>query len=86
MSPALTYVIVRWQPIFGLVLGILILVFFFYLRVKKQPQIVQLIAKYIFRNQFMAEKSAEGLFQFVTSFLLPIAAIFIGLAILYLEN
>jgi hypothetical protein len=42
--------------------------------------------KKIFRNQFMAEKSAESLLSVVTSFLFMIGGIWIVVAIYYLSN
>ncbi len=82
----MNYLITEWQPIAGIFLGLLMLTFYYYLQIGKKAQIVKWIAKNIFRNQFMAEKSAESALNVVTSFLFMIGGIWIVVAIYYLSN
>ena len=82
----MNYLITEWQPIAGIFLGLLMLTFYYYLQISKKAQIVTWIAKNIFRNQFMAEKSAESALNVVTSFLFMIGGIWIVVAIYYLSN
>ena len=62
------------------------LTLYYYLQIRKKKQIVSWIAKYIFRSQFMSEKSAESLFNVITSFLFMAGGIWVVVAIYYLTN
>jgi hypothetical protein len=86
LNAVASYLTVFWQPLSGLVIGAIVLVFVGYVNwygtVKKDT--IRWIAKHIFRNEFRSEMSADGLFMVVTSFLLAIGWIMIGVAFLYL--
>ena len=84
MNTFVIYLITYWQPLSGLFIGLLTVFVFLYLHIFQKANIVQWIAKYIFRNQFMSEKSAENLFNVITSFLVTIGGLWIILAIYYL--
>jgi hypothetical protein len=73
-----------WQPLSGLIIGVLVIAIYLYLYLRRKAEIVQWIAKYIFRQQFMSEKSAENLFNVATSFVATIGGLWIILAIYYL--
>ena len=80
------YLTFNQAPLSGLFVGILLVALFLYLYVLKKNMAVAWIAKHIFRNQFMSEKSAEGLFDVLTSFIVTIGGLWIILAIYYLSN
>ena len=80
------YLTAHWQPITGLIVGVLIEALYFYLYFTKDKRIVPWIAKFIFRNQFMSEKSADSLFKVVTSYLFMFGGLWIVLAIYFLTN
>jgi hypothetical protein len=46
---------------------------FFYLYLRQKRNIIQWLAKYGFRNQYMSEKSAESLFNTAASFIFAVA-------------
>ena len=79
-----SYLLKNWQAIFGLIIGLLLMILFclLYNRWRKAP--IQWIAKHIFRNQLMSEKSAESLFNVITSFVFLIGMLWIVLALVYL--
>ncbi len=74
-----------WQPLSGLVIGLLLVILFclLYTRWRKKP--VQWITKHIFRSQLMSEKSATGLYNVMISFIPVIGVIWIFSALLYLR-
>jgi ethanolamine transporter EutH len=80
----MSYIIKYWRPLSGLVIGLLLVILFclLYTRWRKKP--VQWIAKHIFRNQFMSEKSADGLYNVLISFIPMIGGLWIVSALLYL--
>lgn len=84
MTDSVNYLITYWQPISGLFLGALLVGIFLYIHTRKKASFIRWIAKNVFRSQFMAEKSAEGLFNVATSFVLTVGGLLIILAILYL--
>jgi len=84
MNTLTSYAIKYWQPLSGLVIGLLLIILFclLYTRWRKAP--VLWIAKHIFRNQLMSEKSADGLYNYLVSFTLVIGGLWIILALLFL--
>ena len=84
MNTLTSYIIKYWQPLSGLVIGLLLLILFclLYTRWRKAP--VQWIAKHIFRNQIMSEKSASSLYNVLISFIPVIGVIWAVLALVYL--
>jgi hypothetical protein len=88
MDTIITHLITYWQPLSGLLLGVAILILVGYIQFFSniRTRVVKCIAKHIYRDKFMSEKSAESLFMAITSFAVPVAAIFILSAILYLTN
>lgn len=62
------------------------LVFFFYLNTYGKKSLIRWVAKNVFRNQMMSEKSAESLITVVTSFIFVIGGLWVILAILFLTN
>jgi hypothetical protein len=85
MNP-ITYVLTYWPPIVILLAGSGLVAFFLYLHLVRKADSVRWIAKYIFRNQLMSEKSAEALFDIATSFVVTVGGLWIILAIYYLTN
>jgi hypothetical protein len=81
-----TYLFTRWQPIVVLTMGIVILTLYYYLQLNKKKHIIPWMAKYIFRNQFLSEKSAESLFNVITSFLFTIGGIWAIVGIYFLSK
>ena len=77
---------IYWPSLVVLAGGILFVGFFLYLNVFKKQKIVGWLAKHVFRNQLMSEKSAENLLMTATSFLLMIGGLWIILALYYLVN
>jgi hypothetical protein len=69
-----------------LFIGAALLVFVAYINWygSAKADVVRWIAKRIFRNDFKSEKSADGLFMAITSFLLLIGGLWIILAVQYL--
>jgi hypothetical protein len=84
MNTVAAYIIEYWQPLSGLIIGLLLVVLFclLYTRWRKKP--VQWIAKHIFRNQLMSEQSATSLFNVLISFMFTIGGLWIILALMYL--
>lgn len=86
LNEVTSYLTVFWQPLSGFVIGAIVLAFVGYINwygaVKKDT--VRWIAKHIFHDEFKSEASADGLFMVVTSILLAIGWIMVGVAFLYL--
>jgi hypothetical protein len=80
------YLNTYWAPLLILAAGSVLVAVFLYLHLLKKQEIVRWMAKYIFGNQMMAEKSAEGLFNVATSFVVSAGGLWIILAIYYLTN
>jgi hypothetical protein len=76
------------DPLIGLAIGLVILAFIAYMNWYRtvKADSVRWIAKYIFRDHFRADKSADGLFMVITSILLCAGIFWTGLAILYLTH
>jgi hypothetical protein len=85
MPDSLSYLITYWQPISGLFIGAFMVIAYLYLYTSKAKRIIPWMAKYIFRNQIFAERSAESLFNVVTSFLFMGGGLLIILAIYFLS-
>jgi hypothetical protein len=83
---SLSYLLVYWQPLSGFFIGPLMVGLYVYLYVNRSTNIVPWIAKHIFRNQMMSEKSADSLFKVITSFLCMFGGLIIILALLYLTH
>ena len=86
MSTLSQYLYTYWAPLLILVAGSVLVALFLYLHLLKKQEIIRRMAKYIFRNQIMAEKSAEGLFNVATSFVVTVGGLWMILAIYYLTN
>lgn len=84
MKTLTSYLIKNWQPIFGLILGLLFIVLFCLLYTRWRKASVQWIAKHIFRNQLMSEKSANSLYNVLISFIPVVGVIWAVLALVYL--
>jgi hypothetical protein len=88
LNAMLNYITFYIQPIIVLLIGIVILVFVGYINwygtIKANA--VRWIGKYIFRNQFRSEQSADGLFMVGTSLMLAIGGILVVLAVLFLDH
>jgi hypothetical protein len=82
----LSYIITFWPPLLILFAGAGLVAFFLYLHLLRKADSIRWMAKYIFRNQIMSEKSAEGLFNTATSFVVTVGGLWIILAIYYLTN
>ena len=82
----LLYLQTYFQPLVILFVGLIILIFVGYVNWYKntKTEIVQWIARKLFRNSFRSEVSADNLFMTATSFLLAIGGIAIIIAFLYL--
>jgi hypothetical protein len=74
-----------WQPIVGMGLGALMLVLYYYLRVRRKGECVRWIAQHVFGSEYKIT-SAESLFNVVTSFLFMIGGVWIIVGIYYLSN
>ncbi len=85
MNEFMTYITEYWAPLSGMLIGLLIVAFFILLKTRWKKKSVQWVARVIFRNQIMSEKSAESLFNVVTSFLLTLGGLWIILALLFLH-
>jgi predicted PurR-regulated permease PerM len=81
-----SYLRAHWPPLVGLLIGSLIVAFFLYLHLRQKRNIVRWIARYVFRNQIMSDRSAESLFNVVTSFIAGVGGLWIILALYYLTN
>ena len=86
MSTLSHYLYTYWAPLLVLVAGSVLITLFLFIHLLKKQEIIRWMAKYIFRNQIMAEKSAEGLFNVATSFVVTVGGLWISLAIYYLTN
>ena len=84
MNNLIIYILKYWQPISGLMIGLVLIVLFCFLYTRWRKIPVQWIAKHVFRNQIMSERSADSLFNVVISFIPVIGGIWIVLALLYL--
>ena len=84
MNTFTAYITEYWQPLSGLIIGLILIILFclLYTRWRKAP--VQWIAKHIFRNQLMSEKSASSLFNVLISLLFAIGGLWVILALVYL--
>jgi len=80
-----SYLVHNWQPATGLLLGGLILGFYYYLHIKWKGHIVPWIAQHVFRNQNMMV-SATSFFNVVSSFVFLLGGIWIVTALYYLGN
>lgn len=80
-----SYLLTHWQPVAVLVLGPLMLGFYYYLHLKKKQSVLPWIARNIFRNENMIP-SAESLFNVLSSFLFMFGLIWVIVAIFYLAN
>jgi hypothetical protein len=88
MEQLIFYVAKYWQPLFILLIGFaaLALVGFFHWYGNMKSTAVRWIARVIFRSGPGSDLMAEGLFMILTSFLIVIAFIWIGVATLYLQQ
>lgn len=84
MNTFTSYMIKYWQPLSGLIIGLLLIILFCLLYTRWRKKSVEWVAKHIFRNQLMSEKSATGLYNVVISFIPLVGAIWIVSALLYL--
>ena len=80
-----SYLVHNWQPVTGLLLGGLILGFYYYLQIKWKGCIVPWIARHVFRNPNMVA-SATSFFNVVSSFVFLVGGIWIVAALYYLGN
>lgn len=80
---SLEYLLTYWQPLAGLLLGVLLVTLYFYLYLNRNERAVPWIAKYIFRNQHMTP-SADDAYKAATSYLLAFGSLLIIIALLYL--
>lgn len=85
MDTFISYMTKYWQPLSGLIIGLFLVILFCFLYTRWRKTPVQWIAKHVFRNQFMSEKSADGLYSYLISFILVIGGLGIVLALLYLK-
>lgn len=86
MSELGPYLAAYWQPLSGLIIGIVLVAFFLHLHLHRKQGAIRWIADNVFHNQFMAEHSAEGAFNVATSFVFTVGGLWIILAMLYLTN
>ena len=80
-----SYIATNWQPLSGLIIGLAMIALFICLYTRWRKGSVQWIAKYIFRNQMMSEKSAESLLNVLIGFLFAIGGIWVILALVFLK-
>ena len=78
--------VIYWQPLSGLAIGIVILVFVGYINWygTSKGHTIDWIAKAVFRNGFRSRQAADGLFMVVMSLLLAVSSIMVVTALLYL--
>jgi hypothetical protein len=76
-----TYASFFWAPLLFLVAGCGTVGLFLYLHLSKKRSAIAWLAKYVFRSQMMSERSAEGLFNVVSSFVVMIGGIWILMAL-----
>lgn len=80
---SLEYILTYWQPLTGLLLGVLLVILYFYLYLNRNEKVVPWIAKHIFRNPHMTP-SADDAYKVATSYLLTFGGLLIIVALLYL--
>jgi hypothetical protein len=86
MDALATYIAEHWQPLFGLCIGVALISIYLYLYATKHCLVIPLIARYVFGNAPSSIRSAEGLFNVLTSYVFVIGGIWIVLALFYLTN
>lgn len=86
MDTIVSYLVTYWQPLSGLLIGALLVAIYMNLYTNRRRNIIPWISSRLFRNQLMSERSAEGLFDVATSFLLMVGGLWLLLAIYYLTN
>jgi hypothetical protein len=76
------YIAYYYQPLIGLIAGVIVLGLVAYINWygTVKVDVVQWIARHVFRNQYMSVKSADGLFMTVSAYLMLFAALAIILA------
>jgi hypothetical protein len=80
------YIDANWQPLSGLCIGVALMSVYFYIYLTRHRLAIPIIAKHVFRSQQMSERSAEGLFNVLTSYIFAIGGIWIIAALFYLAN
>lgn len=87
MISLISYINTYWQPLMVFVIAIVLLLIVCFLNWYRnyRENIIQWIANKIFRNKPFSQSSAVNLFTVLTSILVAIALIWIGLALLYLH-
>ena len=80
-----SYIAANWQSLSGLIIGLLMVTLFICLYTRWKKGSIQWIAKNIFRNQLMSEKSAESLLNVLSGFLFAIGGLWIILALVFLK-
>ena len=83
-----SYLITYWQPLLLLIIGVCVLLFVGYINWHDHTKsdVVSWVAKIMFRNNLKSEMSAQNAFMVITSILLAMALIWIGIASLYLTH
>lgn len=77
------YLITYWQPLSGLLIGILVLGLFFILHLRWKKPIIEWVVMKVFRDiSYM--QSTESFFNVVVSFLFTMGALMIILALMFL--
>lgn len=88
MQPFIEYFVYNFQPLSGLILGVLILIFVCFINwygdLKHRSS--KFIEAKLFQNDPRSEMSANGVFMTLTSFLVMIGGILIVVAMLFLNN
>jgi hypothetical protein len=84
----LTYILVNWQPLIGLITSSVVLVSVGYIQWfgETRPNVVYWIAKYIFRDRYGAVQNADSLFMVATSFIISMAGVWLILAVYFLAD
>ena len=83
-----TYLATSWQPLLMLLIGLCAVLLVGYIQWfgSTRKTIVQWIGKYIFRDKYGSQQSADSLFMVITSFLVAVGGVWIVVAILFLTN
>ena len=83
-----TYLTVYWQPVLILLIGVatLALTGFIHWYGSVKSEAVKWIARRIFKNGFGSGAMADNLVMVLSSFLVVVGMLWIGVAILYLTN
>lgn len=83
----ISYLAIYWQPLSGLTIGAVVLLFVTYINWygTKKVDTTRWITKHVFRNEFRSGVHADNLFMVLTSILLAVGWIMVGVAILYLS-